>query len=367
MRLPLALIFIFGLALVSTAGAQTVSSPRPTDRARVRVVAIPDAVNASGPRLKVLRTDANTPLRAGTAWLWSGEPTEPPASYYADLRKAGLNAVRLILFDVWIHEEGYNRYDWNDADYRRAQLSRLERAVNHCSANGLYAIINAHNRVPGTAPKYDEPLNTGLWRAVAPAFARRTHVLYELANEPLTGPGRDGVLDPDATRTLDALVRVHAVARHLARDTHLMILTPAGISGWGTLTAMPNLVRAFETKSGPLDWSKTSVAYHLYHADVNLFPAAENLRALHAAYPGWPSENNFPAGYSGEKLGLQPGDNERSVSYGSDEFILQTCERLGLGWSQWQINGPDQFHRNWPFLWSDAVAKIYTWKPDPVR
>ena len=104
-----------------------------------------------------------------------------------------------------------------------------------------------------------------------------------------------------------------------------MILTPAGISVWGTLTAMPNLVRAFEKKSGSLDWTKTSVAYHLYHADVNLFSRAENLRAFHAKVPGWPSENNFPAGYSGEKIGLQPGDDERSVSYSADEFIMQTC------------------------------------------
>jgi hypothetical protein len=370
MRPPLALICLYLLALFGTApfaAAQTPSSPRPTDRARIRVVEIPDAENPVGPHLKVLRTDANTPLRAGTAWLWSGEPSEPPASYYADLRKAGLNAVRLILFDVWMHEEGNRRYDWDNPDYRRAQLARLERAVNLCSANGLYALINAHNRVPGPSPKYDERLNTGLWRAVAPVFANRTHVLYELSNEPITGPGHDGVLDPDATRTLEALARVHAVARKLAPHTHLMILTPAGISGYGTLTAMGNLTRAFEKKSGPLDWTKTSVAYHLYHADVNLFPKAENLRAFHAQFPGWPSENNFPAGYSGEQLGLQPGDNERSVSYGADEFILQTCERVGLGWSQWQINGPDQFRRNWPLLWYDAVAKGYAWKPDLAR
>ena len=103
------------------------------------------------------------------------------------------------------------------------------------------------------------------------------------------------------------------------------------------------------------------------HADVNLFPRAENLRACRVQFPDWPSENNFPADYSGEKLGLQPSDNERSVSYGADKFILQTCERLGLGWSQWQINGPDQFRRNWPLLHAAAIAKDYAWKPDFKR
>jgi len=358
------------ILLLSVAGhtcAQAASASLPTDRARLRVTEIPDAENPSGYRLKVLRTDANTPLRAGTAWLWSEPPSEPPDSYYADLRKAGLNAVRLILFDVWIHEEGYRKYDWDNPEYRQAMLTRIEHAVNLCSKNGLYAIVNAHNRVPGPAPKYDEKLNNGLWRAVAPFFANRTHVIYELANEPLAGPGHDGVLDPAATGTLEALVRVHATARTLAPATHLMILSPAGVSGWGTLTAMGNLTRFFQKLAGPIDWTKTSVAYHLYHADPNLFPKAENLRVLLRDFPGWPSENNFPAGYSAEKLGLKPGDHERSVSFGSDEFVLQTCERLGLGWSQWQINGPEQFRRNWPLLWADAVAKSYAWKPDPAR
>ena len=43
---------------------------------------------------------------------------------------------------------------------------------------------------------------------------------------------------------------------------------------------------------------------------------------------------------------------------------METCERLGLGWSQWHINGPVQFERNWPILQDDAVAKGYAWVPE---
>ena len=363
LRLLLALL----LGVACGACVRAASTSLPSDRACLRVAEIPDAVTPSGPPLKVLRTDADTPLRAGTAWLWSQPPMEPPDSYYADLRQAGLNAVRLVLFDVWMQEAGYRTYDWDNPDYRRAMLARIEHAVNLCSKNGLYAVINAHNRVPGAAPKYDEKLNSGLWRAVAPFFANRTHVIYELANEPLAGPGHDGALDPATTRTLEALVRVHATARALAPSTHLMILTPAGVSGWGTLTAMGNLTRSFQKLAGPIDWTKTSVAYHLYHADAELFPRAENLRTFHREFPGWPSENNFPPGFSCQKLGVPEGDQERSVHFGADEFVLQTCERLGLGWSQWQINGPEQFRHNWPLLRADAVAKGYLWKPDLSR
>ncbi len=368
-RIPAALIFFVALCFASPLSANPATDPgrisksRVTDRKRLRVAEVPDPYEA-GRHLKVLRTDVGTPLRAGTVWLWSHEPMEQPASYFSEMREAGLNAVRIILFDVWMQEEGLAAYDWTDEGYRKSMIDRIERAVNHCSRNGLYAIINAHNRVPSEHPKYDENLNAALWTSIAPYFAGRTHVAYELSNETIAGAGKDGELEPEAKQTLEALVRIHAVARKLAPQTHLMILTPAGISGWGTPTAMSNLTRNFEALAGRMDWSKTSVSYHLYHADTNIFPTAENLRAFHSDFPGWPSENNFPAGFPGIKLGLQQGDNERSVSFGDDVFIMQTCERLGLGWSQWHINGPEQFRRNWPVLWAEAVAKGYTWKPD---
>lgn len=359
------LLLLSALAGFSIAQALEPSRPQSADRGRIQVVEIPDAESPAH-YLKVLRTDADTPLRAGTAWLWSQDPMEQPASYYAALRDAGLNAVRLVLFDVWIHEEGYAKYDWQDPDYRSTMLKRIERAVNHCSDHGIYAIINAHNRVPSPASKFDETLNRNLWEVVAPHFARRTHVIYELSNEAIVGPGRDGHLEGSASETLAALVRIHDLARHLAPDTHLMVLTPAGISGYGTTTAMSNLARNFENlvTKGHIDWSKTSVAYHLYHADTNLFPRAENLRQFHRDFPGWPSENNFPPGFPSEKLGIPVHDRERSAQFGEDEFTLQTCERFGLGWSQWHINGAEQFARNWPILWADAKTKGYSWEPD---
>lgn len=370
---PRSLIAVIILTLVvgcNSAFAQF-SRSLPTDRARIRVVSIPDAKSPEH-RLKVLRTDADTPLRAGTAWIWSQNPMEQPESYYASMREAGLNAVRIILFDVWIHEEGYVKYDWHNVAYRRSQIEKIERAVNFASKHGLYAIINAHNRVPGTGPKFDETFNRQLWEAAAPYFSRRTHVAYELSNEAIVGPGRDGVVEGHAVEVLAALARIHNIARMLAPDTHLMVLTPAGISGYGAKSAMSNLSRNFERLTGRIDWTKTSVAYHLYHADTNLFLRAENLRQFHRDFPGWPSENNFPPGFPSPKLGISEGDSERSARFGDDEFLMQTCEALGLGWSQWHINGerhtngPGEFARNWPILWSDAVAKGYAWEFDHV-
>jgi hypothetical protein len=60
-------------------------------------------------------------------------------------------------------------------------------------------------------------------------------------------------------------------------------------------------------------------------------------------------------------------EGERSVSFGDHEFTLETCERLGLGWSQWHIDGKEKLARNWPILWADAVKKGHAWKSDVLR
>jgi hypothetical protein len=349
------------LCLLATCPAILAESvPSPLDRGRVTVVSHPDPLGG-GPLL-VLRTDEGSPLRAGTAWIWSKQWMEEPPEYYAAMRGKGLNAVRVILFDTWEKEAGYGGGDWNDPVYRDTMLARLERAVNYASLNGLYVIINSHNKIP----QYDVEYNAALWTKVAPYFRNRTHVLYEASNEPLEGTliNGDGVYSGSVEK-LQTLRNHHDLIRTLAPDTHVMVLTPAGISGWGFEDGLARLTSRFEQLPGlPIDWSKTSVAYHLYHADENLFPQAQNLRTFHRRYPGWPSENNFPKTLTNEQLGIT--DSWRSPSYGSDVFMTQTTERLGLGWSHWNINRMDQLTRNFPFLWEDAVQKGYAWEPDPV-
>lgn len=326
-----------------------------SDRARIRVVSIPD------PLLKVLRTDNNTPLRAGTAWIWSQQWQEEPPEYYASMRGKGLNAVRIVLFDTWEHEAGYVKTDWNNPTYRQAMLARVERAVNFCSQNGMYAIINSHNKIP----LFDTAYNQALWTHVAPYFKNRTNVVFEMSNEPLAGTGiGEGGVYKDSIERMQDLRNTFEIIRQRAPDTHIMALTPAGVSGWGYVDGMVRMTRTFEGLGKPIDWTKASVSYHLYHADESLFPQAQNLRNFHSQYPGWPSENNFPKSVTNEQLGIS--DTWRSVSFGNDTFLNQTCERLGLGWSHWNINRLDQLNRNWPILWSDAVNKGYTWQPDPV-
>jgi hypothetical protein len=335
-------------------------------------VSISDAYNPAGPPLKVLRTDAKTPLRAGTAWIWEKDRQEEPESYYASMRAKGLNAVRMILFDTWEVEAyaasaTFKPTDWNNLAYRTRQLSRMERAVNYASAQGMYVIINSHNKIP----HYNAAYADALWTFIAPYFAARTHVLYEAANEPLEGIGNNGSMTAKASDSathsprIQALKKTYNIIRRGAPDTHILILTPPGINDYATGTGLGNLAAAFAALPGIVDWTKTSVAYHLYNNDSAYGAAAgaANLRNLHSRFPGWPSENNFPTALSNATLGIT--DTWRSAQFDSDIFVNQTCERLGLGWSMWNINGQVQLDRNWPIMWEDAVAKKWTWVFDP--
>lgn len=156
-----------------------------------------------------------------------------------------------------------------------------------------------------------------------------------------------------------------SLMRAAAPDTHIMILTPPGISDSAYGTGLGNLAASFSSLPGAVDWTKTSVAYHLYNNDAAYGPAtnAANLRNFHSRYPGWPSENAFPPGDFPTALGL---DQWRSSSFDSDLWVNQTCERLGLGWAMWFINGHTQFDNNFPIMMADANAKGWNWTADPL-
>lgn len=221
-------------------------------------------------------------------------------------------------------------------------------------------------------PNYNAAYNDALWKYVAPHFARRTHVIYEAANEPMDGIGNNGSMTANVadkaekSPRIQALKNTYNLIRKAAPDTHIMIQSPPGINDYATGTGLGNLAAAFADMPGHVDWSKTSVAYHLYNNDSAYGAAknAANLRNLHSRFPAWPSENNFPKSVKSETLGIT--DDWRSAQFDDDIYVNQTCEKLGLGWGMWQINGQDQLDRNWPIMIADAKAKGWTWKADII-
>ena len=237
----------------------------------------------------------------------------------------------------------------------------METAINYASANGMYVIVDSHDF--GSAG-FSETYSTNLWTYVAPHFAGRTHVIYEIANEAIASFDGSGVETP--ARRATELKRVFDVTRAGAPDTHIMVLTPPGVTDGGSGLGFTALAASFDAAtSTPVDWTKTSVSYHLYNTNGATLPTETNLVVLHEAYPAFPSENNFPASVTDATLGTT--DGRRSGNFGTELYVTQTSERLGTGWSMWNINGPVQFAQNFPVLLADATPKGYAWQDDLYR
>ena len=351
--------------------SQSVSLP--TDRARIHVAQIVDPTDVTK-TLKVLRTDANTPLRGASPWIIDkftpATSNEISAAFFQEQANENLNSIRLIWFEAWM--EGYpiqqgvapygNTTDFNNPTEVQHCLNVLETAVNNASANGMYVCINFHSPFKG-------PIHLSyaqaFWNVVAPYFANRTHVIYELGNEPVTSSGSFTAANDRGT-DMSSQVTLYNLMKSKAPNTFNLIMTPPSCEGdFTTGNEFIQGVQRFESLVGTVDWTKTGVGYHTYYLGWNnscncAATTSVPLRAIHRAYPAFATETTFPAGAINS---LNQGP-----SMDGELYQQQTLERLGLGWWSWAISHPDNstegWYANWPKIKNDAVAKGYFWGKD---
>jgi chitodextrinase len=354
--------------------AQSLSLP--TDRARIHVEQITDPTDATK-KLKVLRTDANTPLRGASPWITNkstkADNKEISASFFKDQAIENLNSVRIIWFQAWF--DIYARQngtlpnpaeitDFNDPVQVKHCLDVLEAAVNHASENGMYACINFHTAWKGPI---NLPYAKQFWSVVVPYFANRTHVIYEQANEPVSGSNSFTAANDRGT-DMNCQVELYQLIRNAAPNTFCIVLTPPSCEG--DFTANNDFIKGvkrFESLVGTVDWSKTAVGYHTYYmgwdnATNTALKTSVPMRAIHRAYPAMSTEVNWPEGVV-NTLNTEP-------SLDGEKFQVQTHERLGIGWWLWAVSHPDNsaegWYANFKKLKSDAISKGYFWGKDQV-
>ncbi len=369
----LAFLGMVALLCIPRAIAAT-SPPSFDDPAPVHVVTLkpPQASNS----LKVLRTAKGEPLRGPSLWQWKSSPEHDRRddrnsllddhALFREFRKTGMTAIRLTSFEVWFQSDRQPYADWSWSDLsnekeRRALLKMLDRAVDTASKADLYIIINAHNKFNA----YSHDYTIAFWEVVAPYFANRPHVLYELSNEIRTGPS--DYTDDD----LKQHVALSRLVRKLAPNTFQLVLTPSGTwapsqpDGTGLdLAAMEKLAERFSkewtAQGDSCDWKRTAIGYHLYFNGKT----SEILTRLHHRFPGLPTEVNFPYGMAGLE-GIKPDDTARSESMDGMTFANEVCERLGLGWLQWHTETREKWQKNIPLILQDAKKQGYAWPVSP--
>ena len=122
-------------------------------------------------------------------------------------------------------------------------LPRLDGMVDLAAGEGLYLLIDNHSECCGNQ---DVPNDTAFWEAVAPRYKDRTHVFYELKNEPWQYSGL-----PEYVQTM------YRVMRPLAPETHIIVWTIENLIDLADPLAM---IRSLPE----VDYRNASVGFHPY-------------------------------------------------------------------------------------------------------
>ena len=153
--------------------------------------------------------------------------------WWTDLRdKAKLNTVRVMAF----YGEWPNSTETMDATKIKA---RLDAAVNNAAQAGMYVIIDNHSTC---CVKHDRPTIETFWNIVAPRYKDRTHVIYEIQNEP-------GAASAILQRDMLNLIRGHAPLTH--------------VICWSFSRLDDNRVSAAENATG-ISYANASIGFHPY-------------------------------------------------------------------------------------------------------
>jgi len=288
-----------------------------------------------------VRTDTGELLRGGAVWVYKyGDDTgvtryaSDPA-YYRRLRRAHVNAVRVICFDPWQKSHDFPCYDVTNPHDRKRLLKRLDRIVHLAGQAGLYALINYHD-----VGRVDQDAADAFWQAVAPRYAHLPHVFYELLNEPV-----QWFPEHYTPEVIAYQERLYRTVRTLAPETHLVLLTFPNTAGFVDGCTMTTVV---EQLTAP-DWSNASVAFHAYYTGGTSAP----ILALRERVPV----------INTEVCALVPHDDADKVKpMDGDEWGSQTMERIGVSWFAWLADGHERFAANFErgFL-VDAREKGYEW------
>lgn len=326
-----------------------VSKPMCTDRGRLKIVSIPDVMG--GAPLKVVRSDANTPLRGASPWLLKKqeELSDISEEFLTVQRDAGLNSIRLVFFEAWF--QANNQLD-SCTNFRNPKevnhlLDKIEKYVNICSKLGMYCVINFHSSF---GKEFDEQYATEFWTNVASVFRKRTHVAFETANEPC-----DDYTLWMQDKEMMKHVNLYRLMRKIAPKTMQFVLTPNRLNENPTVEELADRMSEL-TK---VNWNNTVVGYHLYAGNSTL------MRNLHKKYPAFPTENNFPDNSGAQK------DPWGGISMDGHYYSSQTCEKLGVGWWHWAIThnreGYESWYSNWPLLINDAKQNGWYWEHDVIK
>jgi MYXO-CTERM domain-containing protein len=184
-------------------------------------------------------TDRDTLIRGARVSLdiWDETPSQADVDTMKNSR--GLNAFHI-----------YAEYaDSNKAPGYNA--TKVDKVVDMADENDLYVVLTIG--CGGANGSFKQDFVTKFWDFYAPRYKDRTHVVYEIMNEPQKWSA------PYSAATLQMEKDGYAQIRALAPDTHIMMMS----------YSQPNNASQAGSECGALgiSWDNASVAFHTYGID----------------------------------------------------------------------------------------------------
>lgn len=184
-------------------------------------------------------TDRGTLIRGARVSLDIWDETPSQADITTMKNNRGLNA-----FHIYAEYAGSNKPGGYNA-------AKVDKVVDMADQNGLYVVLNIG--CGGANGSFNQTFVTQFWDFYAPRYKDKTHVIYELMNEPQawSAPYRE------ATLTMEK--NGYNQIRKLAPDTHIMMMS---YSQPNNATQAGN-----ECEKLGISWANASVAFHTYGID----------------------------------------------------------------------------------------------------
>jgi hypothetical protein len=273
------------------------------------------------PRLNAARTtfvgDNGQPLRGPfTSTEWT---PAVPYDQIARVKELGFNAVHLYAecFDPKYPAPGSNAPGY--------AVNEIDKIVERTRELGLYLVITIGNGANNG--NHNAQWARDFWKFYAPRYAKETHVLYEIHNEPVAWgpPYSSSTANPPGA--VDMEIDVYRIIRTYAPETPVLLFSYAVFGGKGGAAEALKDIRAFNKAvfgNENAVWTNEAVAFHGYAGWQETTIAVEEL--LKAGYPCFMTE------YAGGAWGSGMG--------GLDVELTYELERLGVSWLTFQYIPP---------------------------
>ena len=265
-------------------------------------------------------TDRGTMIRGMTMAVMYGPGNSRNAAYWQYMNQTlKLNAVRLGVKTGQIGRT---------VDQ---QVTYIDYVVDSAAKNNMYVMIN-NSILPGS---YDIDQLTAFWSVVAPRYANRTHVFFEMTNEPVQGGPVWGNPAQFTAKVQSDFQGLYALMRRGAPNTHIVLFPTPNL--WPDCATYA----AFLDKLSWVDWRNSSLGFHHYQGTERF--GEGNLNCLRARYPLLMTETNYWM--------------RRDVA--NMRYVLNLYEKLGMSWFSLDGKG------NAPYLENQILPQLqrdgYSW------